>query len=821
MRGPPGYIEVALCGHGATSRVFRAIEARSGHVVALKRLHRQLLHSDEGLARVRREFEALSRLHHPGLVAVRDVLRWQGDPTVVMDFIEGQDLDRRIAEQGTISVDFAGKLAKSLLRMLAAAHGAGIVHRDVKPQNVRVDLDGGLHLLDFGSARFDASSQLTATGTSVGTPDYMAPELFAGSAYDPRVDLYGVGATLYKALTGQPPQVADSLTELAFRRTKEPIAPIRSLRDDVPQGLAQVIDRCLERAPSDRYASCRLALWALDNPQAELSFQSRRRSLPPCLHCGAGLAPASVLCPQCGSDHPFAYSPGSHHVDLHNVKRPEQFAHWWAQRFPERAQEPHLDHLCQRLSALQQDSQRLVSFIDEREAQAIADELQSQGVQCEVVMDQGTSGWRLYALSMALLVAGLVVFGHGVLGADIGWHHGLLLVLPAVAALMAERVLSVARGAQGMLSSGRYPAAVVPNLRAGLMLGSGGLAAASVLAPSVGSALAGAGATAAAAAVSALHLPLWVGALGSAGAAVFAWSAGFRNAVVPSSSAAEPGALTKLRQALSIPRGLSGRRLRTETAVLLTASVLALVPAELAAVSALSQWVPSVPAMLSSAPAVATVPSAAAATPALPAAAAPVLPQAGLSPVPAPAVSLAPAAVATAAGASAVAALPTPVGLPFWAWVLTGLFGVSSLAVVSHILTRRRRLLVDAGQMKALLSTFELQEGRRAPVRRLSDGLSAADSVALVPSCDDFLLQARTRATDLAHCLDEEGAGRLRRALERATGSALGPAGPGSSAIGPLDPDQELRFEFLALEGELEASAAAAWWQAVPEEDES
>lgn len=821
MLGPPGYTDVALCGTGATSRVFRAVEVRSGHPVALKRLHRQLLRSEEARARLKREFEALSRLRHPGLVAVRDVLVWQGDPTVVMDFIAGEDLDRRIAEQGPVSGAFATQLAIALFEMLSAAHGAGIVHRDVKPQNVRIAEDGRFHLLDFGSARFDAASQLTAAGTSVGTPDYMAPELFAGSVYDPRVDIYGVGATLYKALTGGAPQVADSLTELAYRRTREPVPPVRSLRPDVPQALAQVVDRCLQRAPSDRFSSCALALWALQHPQAELSFQDRRRAHPPCLHCARPIPPASAICPQCGSDHPFAYSPGSHHVELHNVKDPERLARWWSERFPERTEADHITHLCERLSALDEDSQRLLSFIDEHEARRVADELEAEGVQCEVLEDQGTTGWRLYALSLALFMVGLVGVGHGLLGAEVAWHHALLLALPSAGALVLERVLAVARGAQGLLSSGRYPAAIVPNLRAGLTLGSGGLLGAGVLAPTVGAALSGAGAVGAGAAVGALVVPLGVAGVGGAAAACVAWTAGFRRRALPATSVPEPSALRMLRQAFSVPRALVSGRLRTETAVLLTASVLALVPAEMLALDAVRQAVPALGSLvpsLTSAPAIA--PSLPVPVTSLPVSPGPVAgPTPGLTPGPE---LPGPTAPTSGPHPAPVAATPTTgpqLNLPPWAVGLAGLFGLSSLGLIAYILARRRRVVREGGRIEARLSGFELGPGRSPPVQRRPGALGAADALASLPGHDRFLIGARARAADLAHCLDEEGADRLARLLARTVADPSRPEVGPLDTIRPTDPDQRLRFEFLALEGELEASAAAAWWQRLSEDD--
>src|SRR5688572_29131820 len=233
MLPPHGFRDVVLCGTGATSRVFRATAA-SGRTVALKRLHRQLARTPEAVARLRRELEALGKLHHRAIVPVFDVIRWQGDPTIVMDYVPGRDLKDLIQSKGALSFAEAERIMRELLDALHVAHGAGIVHRDVKPQNVRIGEDGRVFLLDFGSARLDASSELTTTGTTVGTPDYMAPELFAGPVYDPRVDLYGVGATVFEALTGRAPQLADNLTALAWQRTHEDAPPLRSLREQTP-----------------------------------------------------------------------------------------------------------------------------------------------------------------------------------------------------------------------------------------------------------------------------------------------------------------------------------------------------------------------------------------------------------------------------------------------------------------------------------------------------------------------------------------------------------------------------------------------------------
>lgn len=819
MLAPPGYRDVTLCGSGATSRVFRAIDARTGHAVALKRLHRQLLGSAEGLARLKREFDALSRLRHPGLVAVRDVMRWQGDPTVVMDFIPGQDLDCAIAEQGPLNVDIAMALAKELFEILAVAHGAGIVHRDVKPQNVRLGEAGQVHLLDFGSARFDAASQLTAVGTSIGTPDYMAPELFAGSVYDPRVDVYGVGATLYKALTGQVPQVADSLTELAYRRTKEPVLAIREVRSDVPQALAQVIDRCLQRAPEARFSSCALAIWALEHPQAERAFQERRRNHPPCLHCDAAIAPASTMCPRCGSDHPFVYTPGFHHVELHNAKRPEGVVSWVSQHFSERTRDEGLRDLSERLAGLDTDSQRLVSFIDESQAQRIATELEAEGVHCEVLEDQGTAGWKLYGASLALFVSALVVFGHVMLGAEITWTHALLLALPSAAALGMERLFAVTRASQGILSSGRYPAAIVPNVRAGLLLSSGGLCAAAAAAPLAGTALLGAGFGSLASIMGGLTVPLLTGAVGTGVAALVAWSSSYQGPFLKGARQPEPRVSTKLAQALSVPQGISARRLRTETAVVLTASVLALVPLEIVALGAVSSVVPSVGSLLS-----ATVPTVPVPTTPGPISQAPISadPVAELPAAPQTGVPAAPAAAPAAAPEAVVAVVPSVPWQsklpPLWSLGLSFVMGLGSLGLILHIRRRRRRVLGEAARIELDLRGLSLGAGS-APLARLPEAFDAPDRLAVLPASDGFLIEARTRAADLAHCLDTDATERLRRALEDAYDDRGSEAEDGllARSIGPSDPEQRLRFDLLALEGELEASAATVWWDEMSE----
>ncbi len=380
----PGYTNVSLCGVGATSRVFRAEEIETGRVVALKRLHRQMVRDPKALARLKREFEALRTLRHPALVPVSDVITWDGDPTLVMAFIEGEDLKERIVRQGRLSASETEHVARELFGLLSLTHGSGIVHRDIKPQNVRVTESGRIYLLDFGSARLDASSQLTSTGTSVGTPDYMAPELFSGSVYDPRVDVYGVGATLYECLTGAPPQVADSLAELAHLRSTVDIAAVESRAPGTPLALARVVDRCLARAPEDRFPSAALASWCLDHVSAERAFAARRSRNPVCLTCGSAITEGGNECPACHDPTPFRYRHGPAHVTIDSVENAARFFEYVAVRFPERATPEHVLALGESVSALSDGPQRYVSFVTERGATRIVRELGEVGVRARV-----------------------------------------------------------------------------------------------------------------------------------------------------------------------------------------------------------------------------------------------------------------------------------------------------------------------------------------------------------------------------------------------------------------------------------------------------
>ena len=172
LSSPAGFRDISLCGTGATSRVYRAVEISSGRILALKRLHRQLVRDGRALARLRRELASLRRIRHVGIVAALDIIEWQGDPTIVMEYVPGEDLKERILREGRLTCVESERIAGALFDVLAVTHASGIVHRDVKPQNVRLGEDGRVYLLDFGSARSGSAKTDASTCSTSARPGW-------------------------------------------------------------------------------------------------------------------------------------------------------------------------------------------------------------------------------------------------------------------------------------------------------------------------------------------------------------------------------------------------------------------------------------------------------------------------------------------------------------------------------------------------------------------------------------------------------------------------------------------------------------------------
>jgi Flp pilus assembly protein TadD len=242
---------------GAQGVVYRALDPEREREVALK----VMLGIPRGgqARRFAREVRSLGRLQHPGIVRLFDAGEHDGLPFLCLELVEGEDLSARIRRQGQLAVDDALDLAAQLARALDHAHAQGVIHRDVKPSNVLVTVDGITKLTDFGLVRdldptLDAS-RLSKTGAFMGTPGYWSPEQATGrlDAIGPRSDVYGVGATLYCMLTGGPPVELHSLAQAVYATEIAPPPP-SSHRAEIPARVDAICARCLAPEPSDRYA---------------------------------------------------------------------------------------------------------------------------------------------------------------------------------------------------------------------------------------------------------------------------------------------------------------------------------------------------------------------------------------------------------------------------------------------------------------------------------------------------------------------------------------------------------------------------------------
>ncbi len=266
------YRVAGLLGQGGMGAVYEAIDESIGRKVAIKVLHATFAWDPEQLRRFRREAQAAAAIGHPNIVQVTDFCVSSGDPPfLVMELLQGRSLGQTIIAEGPLLPARVAYIASQVLHALAAAHRAGIVHRDIKPDNVLLT-SMAVHtdvvkLVDFGVAKLrDARGleKLTAAGTTVGTPSYMAPEQARGGDIDGRADLYGVGACMFHALAGRPPFDAATAPALLYAILEQVPESLSRLRPEVPVGLSEVIARALQKDPAARFPTAEAMLAALE-----------------------------------------------------------------------------------------------------------------------------------------------------------------------------------------------------------------------------------------------------------------------------------------------------------------------------------------------------------------------------------------------------------------------------------------------------------------------------------------------------------------------------------------------------------------------------
>jgi len=253
-------------GRGGTALVYLARERATGDEVAIKLIRAKYLEDDEAIARFAREARFVAQLDHPNIVPVRAVLDLESaGVALVMAHVDGRTLKQVIREEHPVSAEMTERMMRGIANGLAAAHALGIVHRDVKPENIFIDTDGRALLADFGLARsMSNDTQLTMAGVAIGTPAYMAPEQIDGGQLDARGDIYSLGLVAWEMLTGHRPWEGESLYAILYHQKYEQLPDVRDIRHDVPDALADAIVGCIEKERDARWQNIDELVAALD-----------------------------------------------------------------------------------------------------------------------------------------------------------------------------------------------------------------------------------------------------------------------------------------------------------------------------------------------------------------------------------------------------------------------------------------------------------------------------------------------------------------------------------------------------------------------------
>ena len=290
------YQIVRELGRGGVSVVYAARDTQVGQDVALKLLVPSPAAANQTRERMRREVNAVRRLSHPNIVAVYDFVEDGPYGAVIMELIDGEDLDHRVRHAGPLAPDDVVRLGAEVAAALAAAHRQGILHRDVKPKNILIARDGRARLTDFGSARMEGDATITRTGAIVGTLAYMAPETAAGRRGDARSDVFALGMTLFHAAAGRLPDRPSP--HLPLPAASSGYSP-RAFDADVPLWLGHVIARATCADPADRYPTPTALADALTSRDARMGAGLASLARVQCVMCGAIDVLGTAVCPLC------------------------------------------------------------------------------------------------------------------------------------------------------------------------------------------------------------------------------------------------------------------------------------------------------------------------------------------------------------------------------------------------------------------------------------------------------------------------------------------------------------------------------------------
>lgn len=265
-----------IIGVGGMSVVYKAYDNVDDRIVAVKILKDEFLTNDEFVRRFKNESKAIALLSHPNIVKVYDVSFGERLQYIVMEYVDGITLKEYIQKQGAITWNDALFFTTQILKALQHAHDKGIVHRDIKPQNIILLSNGNIKVADFGIARFSRSDTKTLTDTAIGSVHYISPEQAKGEFTDERADIYSVGVVLYEMLAGKVPFEADSAVSVALMQLQNDAKKLTEINPDIPLGLEQICIHAMQKNSSDRYQTATEMLLDVEevikNPKTEFDY---------------------------------------------------------------------------------------------------------------------------------------------------------------------------------------------------------------------------------------------------------------------------------------------------------------------------------------------------------------------------------------------------------------------------------------------------------------------------------------------------------------------------------------------------------------------
>ena len=270
----------SLVGVGGMANVYRGTDLKTGNQIAVKVLKDEFLDNEELVRRFKNESKAISILSHPNIVKVYDVSVTDKLQYIVMEYVDGITLKEYLKQRGgALTWKETVHFATQILSALQHAHSKGIIHRDVKPQNIMLLADGSIKMMDFGIARFSRAQSQTVSDKAIGSVHYISPEQAKGERTDARTDIYSVGVMLYELLSGRLPFDGDGAVSIAIMQISEKPKPLAEIAPQTPAGLRQITEKAMEKDPDKRYQSAQEMLAAIEefkrNPSIQFAYEYR------------------------------------------------------------------------------------------------------------------------------------------------------------------------------------------------------------------------------------------------------------------------------------------------------------------------------------------------------------------------------------------------------------------------------------------------------------------------------------------------------------------------------------------------------------------